>query len=899
MRKTTKTRWYSLSVDTVHEMLGTKKQGLTTFEATKRLERDGFNELPAQKQTSPFFLFLKQFIDPFIIILMIACGISWFIGHRLDALIIGVVLLVNALIGFTQEWRAEKSILALKQMVRSWAKVYRDATLHKIDASRLVIGDVVDLVAGDIVPADIRLTEEHNCSTQEAVLTGESESQIKNIDAIEKQDCILAEQDNMVFMGSFVVRGKATGVVVAVGINTEIGSISEDIQKAKTPTTKFQHAIRTLGTQILAASILTGIVIFGIGIERGKELNEMFLLTLATIVSLIPEGLPAVVSIVLAIGVYRMSRQNVIVRKLPSAETCGSVSIICTDKTGTLTKGEMMTQQIVTRNRTITVSGDGFTPKGFFTENGRTIDPLSYGEVTCLLEHAAHATDAHLEQKHDNTYSIIGDPTEGALVVVAAKAGIQRIDLHEGGEDVVHYPFDSQYRYSGNYTKKRFEAKGVLSVAGAYEDVIQKSTLVYDRGTFRTLQKQDKKYFERQHSELSMRGLRVVSIAFRLLKKHPVSQEEAVQHMVFVGLCGMIDSPREGIQDAIQKARQAGVRILMITGDHADTAAEIAKQVGVVKSTTPPVIKGSEIEDMSDQELRSALANAAIIARATPRSKLRIVETLQKQGEIVAMTGDGVNDAPALQQADIGIAMGITGTDVSREASQMVLMDDNFSSIIDAMEEGRVILRNMRQTIAFLLTTSVGQGVIILSGLLIHAPLVLLPIQILFLNLVTGGLTDVALAMEGNHHDTMQDKRLVKNTKLLTKDIIPYGIIVVALMSICSLLIFFHYLPDVDKARTMAFVSIAFFQFWSLLSMRSLSLSVFQLGFFSNRYIVVALLFSIGLVVAMVHSGTGQSLFSTVPLTLNEWLFIVAVSSSVFIAGEIWKGIRKLFYKNN
>ncbi len=890
------THWHALNEDTLFEALESGKKGLTSYEAIKRQAGIGPNEIPIQRDESPFVIIFNQLLDPLVAILVIASGISLYLGSYLDTAVIVFVLIFNTVIGFTQEWRAEKSINSLKRLVHTWAKVKRDGKLRKVDASELVAGDVVEIMAGDRIPADVRIVVSYNFTTQESALTGESEPQIKSAEVIEKQDVLVSDRDNMAFMGTIATRGKAVGAVVAIGRDTQIGSIAQDIKEATRPITLFQKSIRKLGAQVLVFALLMSLLIFGIGVERGRELADMFLLTLATLVSLIPEGLPAVVSIVLAIGVYRMSKKNAIIRHLPSAETSGSISVICVDKTGTLTRGEMMTQKLVTRNRKVEITGDGFKPQGSFLENGKEVNATLLGEVYQLLRSATLAVDSHLEQDSEGKYFIIGDPTEGSLVVAAEKAGIDRLQIIDDARDIAEYPFDSRYRYSASYIKGKDSLIGVLYVAGAPEDVLRKCSYVYDRGSSRVMREDDKAHFRSEHIRLSRSGLRVVGVAFKNLKQRPQSQESATTNLSYIGLCAMIDPPRENAKEAIRKARSAGARVIMITGDHARTAFEIARQIEITEAESR-VLEGKDVDSATDAELREMLENIDVVARATPRSKLRIIKSLQEDGEIVAMTGDGVNDAPALRQADIGIAMGITGTDVSKDASQMVLMDDNFASIVDAIEEGRVILRNMRQTTAFLLTTNMGEGIIILASLLLNAPLVLLPIQILFLNLVAGGMTDVALAMEGNHHDTMRDKRLVKNNSILTKEMIPYFIIVVGLMLSFSLLIFFHYLPEgVDKARTAAFVTMAFFQLWNVLNMRSLSSSVFSIGLFTNKYVIISLIFSVGLTVAMVHTAIGQKLFSLEPLSIVEWSVIALISSSVFWASEAWKLVRKLFF---
>ncbi len=889
---TKKTPWYSLGIDTVYEMLDTKKEGLSEYEVLKRLEKLGQNKFEIIKEKSSIILFLQQFLSPLVLILIIAGIISWFVGNILDTIIISIIIFINSIIGFTQEWRAERSVSVLKKLVKSFAKVRRENILHKVDSVDIVVGDIVEVVVGDIVPADIRLIEDHNCSAKESILTGESEIQIKNSKIIQEVDALVGDRKNMIFMGTFIAKGKAVGVVVSTGIDTEIGSISEDLQTIKTPKTKFQKAINRLGVQLLVSSCFVGFIIFTIGLFRGIELGEMFIFTLASIISLIPEGLPASVSVVLAVGVYRMSKHDVIVRQLSSAETSGSISVICTDKTGTLTKGEMMVQKIVTLNRDIDVTGSGFTPKGVFSEGGKEINPTFIGEVDQLLKSAVLAVDASLEKKEDDSYDIIGDPTEGSILVLGEKAGIYRSNLLDELEEHIIYPFDSQLRYGANYIRNKSDKSGFLYVAGSPEKILQRSRYVYEKGNIVKVKNENKEYFKEKIEELSSKGLRLVGISFRVVKNKPTVAELSINNLVFVGICAMIDAPREDVSEAITKAKESGVRIIMVTGDYPKTGFEIAKQVGIANEKSK-FITGKEVEEMNDEELSEVIDDVDVIARVTPRSKLRVVQLLQSKGAIVAMTGDGVNDAPALQQADIGIAMGITGTDVAREASRMILMKDNFSSIVNAMEEGRIILRNIRHTVAFLVSTGLSEGIVILTVLLLDKPLVWLPIQILFLNLVTGGVTDVSLAMEGKHKNTMNNKGFLNNTDILIRDMVPYGIIVITIMSSLALASFLYYLPEgIDKARTIALVMMSFCQFWNVLNTRSFSLSIFSIGLFSNKYIIYALILSIGIVIGLVHTQFGNSVFSLTPLSINEWITISIISSLVLWSGELLKIIK-------
>jgi len=887
-------QWHVLAADDIFRQLHTQRSGLSSQQAEKRLVQHGANTLPESAGTSVVGMLARQLISPLVGILVIAGGISWYGGHGVDTFVILIVVLINTVLGFTQEYRAERSMQALKCIVHAWAKVYRDGELHRVDAARLVPGDVIEMIAGDRVPADARLLSSHNFATQEAALTGESEPQGKVAAQLEDGQAPVAEQDNMVFFGTIAVRGKGLAVVVATGERTELGAIANEMKEMKRPRTQFQEAVGRLSSQVLAISLGLAALIFLVGYARHYAILEMFVFALAALVSLIPEGLPAVLSIVLAIGAHRMSRRAAIIRYLPAAETMGSVSVICTDKTGTLTRGEMMVQHAITRSFAVDITGDGFSPHGTFSRDGIPMDAQNVRELEQLLRVGSLAPDAELE-KVGREFTVIGDPTEGALVVAAEKAGIHRHELLAMAPEVVSYPFDSRVRYGGTYVPAGADMPGgTLYVAGAPEELLSLSVAVYEDGTRRSMSSQDRRYFEDVYQEYSRRGLRVIAGAYRMLDANPPTGEAAVQQLTFAGLFAMIDPPRRGVKGAIADARASGARVIMVTGDHVHTAWEIARQVGLLRDEHAGVLLGEDIERMGEEQLRARLYEVDVVARVTPLAKLRIVRALQAEGEVVAMTGDGVNDAPALEAADIGIAMGITGSDVAKESAQMVLTDDNFSSIVHAMEEGRVILRNVRQSSAYLVATSIGEGLVVVMSLLANLPLPLLPVQILFLNLVTDGTFGVALAMEGNHHDTMRGGKPDKRSAILTKEMLPFLFFVATFMTVGSVAIFIHYLPEgLEKARTMAFITMAFFQLWNVLNMRSFTSSLFTLGIFSNLAVIASLGIAVLMQVVMVHSTIGQELFSLVSLGVGEWIISIGLASTVFIAVEAWKFARR------
>lgn len=883
--------WHSRTPGEIFRQLETSPRGLSEKQVNYRIKEHGFNEISKKKKTPRIFIFLKQFNSPLIYILLAAMLISFFSSHSIDAYVILAVVVINATIGYIQEKKAEKAIDALKKMVVSYAKVYRDGEIRKIPSREIVAGDIIFLEEGDKVPADARLIELKDLRVQESSLTGESLPQEKKLGTLGKYTT-LSDRINMVFMSTLVSGGEAKAVVVQTGNNTAIGQIAASIQEVVHPKMHFQEKVKQLATQMAIFALLGASLTFVIGFFINKmKFIDMFLFTIASLVSGIPEGLPAVLVIVLAIGARKMARRNAIIRHLPAVETLGVATVVATDKTGTITENSMTIEQIVTSDGNFTVTGNGWEPVGDFFYAGQQspINPLKIPALKKILKISAICNKGNLV-KRDGSYEITGDPTEVSLLVLAKKAGLSKEEMKE--KIVDDFPFSSRLKFRASLVELPFKKKE-LYVAGAFEKILENSSYVLKPNIKTALSESDKKEFLRQAEELARKGMRVLALACRDVPESVYSvSEDLAKDLVFVGLVGMKDPPRPEIKQAIQKAKKAGIRVIMKTGDHKETALAIAKEIGLVTGKAEALTE-EELEKMSKKDFEDAAKRVNVFARVTPKMKLKIIRTLQENGEIVAMTGDGVNDAPALKKADVGIAMGIIGTDVAREASEIVLADDNFASIVNAIEEGRIVFQNIRQTSFYLITTNVAEDFTIIYSLILALPLPMIPIQLLYLNLVTDTFTGVALASEPGHNDVLNHPPKNKKEKILNRELISFMLLMAGFMILGTIPLFAYFLPQgIEKARTVAFVSMSIFQLFNLLNMRSLEKSLFKIGFFSNKWITYSLAASFLLMLGVVYTPGLQNIFRFVPLKLFEFLFIILVASSIFIAGELYKRLR-------
>jgi Ca2+-transporting ATPase len=871
--------FHSQPTEKVLKELSSEINGLSHEEAKLRLEKFGLNEIPEKRGRHPALIFLKQFKGILIYILIVAAVISFFIGHLIDVYVIITVILINATMGFVQEYKAEKAIKALKKMIVSYAKVFREGELLQISAKGLVPGDIIFLEEGDRISADARLIEVKNFRTVEASLTGESLPIDKDIKALSEKTG-LADCKNMVWMGTFVASGQAKAVVTSTGIETAIGKIAQSIERIKKVKGHFEKKTDTLAKQMGIIAAMGASVVFLVGFfVKDFEFFEIFLFTIASLVSGIPEGLPAILVIVLAIGAHRMAKRNAIIKTLPATETLGVATTIATDKTGTLTQNTMNVEKIILPDGDeITVSGEGWKPAGDFFQKDEIIFPLENPRLAKLLHIANICNYARLvkEEDEEDGYKILGDPTEAALVVLAEKAGLKKEVLLEKEKRIDDLPF--------NPASFMLEKRGEKKITSEERQEILAKT-----------------------QGLARKAMRVLALAY---KKVPLNvdnlTEDLVNELVFVGIVGMLDPPRPEVKEAIAKAKKAGISVIMKTGDHKDTAVAIAKEIGLIdeknekeKSKYPEVLTEQELLKLSEEEFEEAVKHVSVFARLTPdmNMKLKIVEALQEQGHIVAMTGDGVNDAPALKRADIGVAMGIIGTDVARESSAMVLADDNFASIVNAIEEGRTVFTNTRQASSFLVTTNFAEDLSIITALLLGFPLPLLPTHILWLNLVTDGVSDVALAAEPSHEDVLEELPRKKEENILSREIVPFILIMASIMTILTVTVFNAYLPSgIEKARTGVFAIMAFTQLFNVLNMRSLKKSVFKIGFFSNKFIIASLTASVVLLVIILYVPFFQRVFQFAPLGLLKLLIIILLSSLVLWTGELYKHLKNKYF---
>jgi cation-transporting ATPase F len=857
-------------------------RGLSHAEATRRLQRHGPNVLPRVERRGPLLRLALQFHHPLIYVLLVAAAVTYAIGEPVDASVILGVVLANAAIGFVQEARAERALDALAAMVTVDARVIRDGTQHRVPARDLVPGDIVRLAAGDKVSADVRLLSVHDLHVDESALTGESVPVGKR-QAVLSSDTVLSDRANMAFSGTLVTAGRATGIVVTTAGDTELGLIhrllGETTDLATPLTRKLAHFSRVLTVVILGLAAVT----FAVGIARGESGSEMLVAAVALAVGAIPEGLPAAVTIALAIGVSRMARRHAIVRRLPAVETLGSTTVICTDKTGTLTQNAMTVQTVIAAGRRYDVSGGGYGPAGAVTIEGERAEAAEHPPLAACLLAGMLCGDGDVRQ-HDGAWEPIGDPMEAALVVTARKAGLDR-----NSELAVHprvdvLPFDSERRYMATVHADGERAR-VVYVKGAVERVLPMCGDQVDEKS--TLDLAD---------ELGAGGQRVLAFASRRVAASEAVDLEDLHGLDFHGLQAMVDPPRPEAVVAVRACRQAGVAVKMITGDHAATAAAIAKQVGLADGDHARVVTGAELAACPDERLGALAATTDVFARVSAEQKLRLVEALQARGEIVAMTGDGVNDAPALSQADIGVAMGLGGTEVARESADIVLADDNFASIEAAIEEGRHTFDNLKKFIVWTLPTNMGEGLLILAAIVAGATLPILPVQILWINMTTAVLLGLTLAFERTEPGIMARPPRRPSEPLLTRAVVSRILLVSALLLIASFWLFEHELDRgmaVEEARTVAVNVFVAVELLYLFSCRSLTGRARDLGLLSNRWLLAGVTTMIVLQLMLTYWAPMNRLFGTAPIDAAVWLKIVAAAIVTWLVVEAEKMLRR------
>ncbi|NLY10909.1 MAG: calcium-transporting P-type ATPase, PMR1-type [Firmicutes bacterium] len=874
--------WYKLSLTEVCQKVKTNlKNGLTSKEATKRLANFGPNMIKETKKDSLIVVFLKQFNDLMVLVLLATIGISALLGEVMDALAILAIVILNAVLGFIQEYRAEKSLEALKDLTTPISKVMRDGKLMHVQASALVPGDIILLEAGDRVPADCRLFDENGLGVNEAALTGESVPVDKRADFSPSTDKVpLGDQANMLFMGTLVTKGRCKAIVVGTGMDTEIGRIAGMIQDTMKMDTPLQQRLAQLGKWLVLACLVFVVIVFVAGIIQGFPIYKMFLIAVSLAVAAIPEGLPAAVTIALALGVQRMIRCNAIVRQLPAVETLGCATVICSDKTGTLTENQMTVQKYWLAGEWINLTE---TPSK--SSNDLLEQALRIG---CICTNAQVTKD-----------DVFGDPTEVALIEVASRLGVEKSRIDREYELVKEIPFDSIRKRMSVLVQSK--GRTISYVKGAPDIILERCTSILTPEGVVPLSNRLKKNIIDAMEQMGDEALRVLGLGFREMKRLTFRDEELEERLTFVGLVGMIDPPRPQARRAVLQSRLAGIRTIMVTGDHKKTATAIAKDLGLLTGGYK-VMTGNEWEALGESQQREAVKRVGVFARVAPQHKLSIVRALKANGEIVGMTGDGVNDAPAVKEADIGISMGITGTDVTKEASSMVLADDNFETIIKAIREGRIIYDNIRKFIRYLLSCNVGEVLTMFLATISGLPLPLIPIQILWMNLVTDGLPAIALGVDPGDDDIMErpprsPKEGIFSRRLHLK-ILFTGIII----SLCTLAAFVFTLvqhpSDLDKARTIAFTTLVMAQLVFVFECRSEYHSIFEIGLFGNTYLVLAVACSAILHVVTIYHPWFQKIFQTVPLDLEEWLLVIAFSGFTLVLDTIIRIVRKKVRKH-
>ncbi|MFO7153062.1 MAG: calcium-transporting P-type ATPase, PMR1-type [Bacillota bacterium] len=889
-------KWYALCSEETAENLKTSlDKGLSSETAKERLKEFGYNELIGKKGPTVFEMFLDQFKDFLVIILIVASLVSILIGEVIDSLVIILIVILNAVLGVIQEYRASKALDALKKMAAPEAKVIRDSTVQVIPARELVPGDIVLLEAGNYVPADLRIVESVNLKIDESALTGESVPVEKNAEKVLSGEVPLGDRVNCAFMGTVVTYGRGKGIVVSTGMKTEIGMIAKMLESYEEEVTPLQKKLEETGKILGIASLVICGVVFVIGILRGISFLEMFMTSISLAVAAIPEGLPAIVTIVLALGLQRMVKRNSIIKKLHAVETLGSTTVICSDKTGTLTQNQMTATKIYTDGQFFSITGEGYRPTGDFYLDDKKVDPKANTALEQLLKIGALCNDAKLEKvnqgEDSSNWRILGDPTEGALVVAAAKAGLFTSELEKDQPRLKEIPFDSDRKLMT--TIHPWDGKYVAYVKGAPDVLISRSKYIFKANQVRPLTQDDIEEISKANKAMASHALRVLALAYRPLDELPEepTSEEIENELIFVGLIGMIDPPRPEAIEAIKTCKRAGIRPVMITGDHKDTAVAIAKQLNLMENEDD-VLTGAELDAMSDEELLKESRRVSVYARVSPIHKLRIVDAIKSNGHIAAMTGDGVNDAPALKKADIGVAMGITGTDVAKETADMILVDDNFASIVAAVEEGRVIYSNIRKFIFFLLSCNIAEILIIFVSMLAGLPVPLKPIQLLWINVLTDAFPALALGMENKEPDIMQKPPRKPDEPIIDRRMCWQIAIQSFFMTVAVIGVFVYALKttaDVEKARTFAFTTLILSELLRAYTSRSETHSVFEIGFFSNRFMVLGTSLSLILLLAVIYVPVLRTIFDTTYLSFLDMDIILLFSLLPFTSAEIGK----------
>jgi Ca2+-transporting ATPase len=872
--------WHTLAIDDAFRRLETAPTGLSAAEVARRLETYGPNELQVAARVSAWRTFFAQFQNVLILILLSATFVSALLGHVLESVVITVIVLFAVLLGFIQEHRAGKALEALKRMAAPVAHVLRDSEETVVPARDLVPGDVVVLRTGDRVPADARVIQAVNLAVDEAALTGESAAVVKTTDPLDDPALSIGDRRNLTYAGTLVTHGRGQAVVVSTGMSTEFGRIATLVESVEAGRTPLQENLDRLGGTLGKAALVVVAVVVVIGLIRGLPVIDMLLFGIALAVAVVPEALPAVVTISLAIGVRRMVRRNALVRRLPIVETLGSTSVICSDKTGTLTKNEMTVRQVYADGHLYELSGVGYEPVGAVLDGGTAIDPPPV--VRTLLRAGLLASDARLVTR-DGRAQIEGDPTEGALVVAAVKVGEDPRGISEQQPRVAEIAFTSERR---RMTTLHETEHGVVAYSkGAADELLPGCTRVLGSSGDVPLTNAMREALRSVEQRMAAEGLRVLAVAM----KSDASVEDAERDMTLLGLAAMMDPPRAEAREAVHTCETAGIRPIMITGDHPLTASTIARELGILKSAR--VVTGRDLDAMSDADLGRDVSNIAVYARVSPADKLRVVNAWQQRGQVVAMTGDGVNDAPALKKADVGIAMGIAGTDVSKEAAGMTLLDDNFATIVAAVEEGRIVFGNIKKYLMYLLSCNVGEIVLLAGSVIAGFPMPLTAVQILYVNLATDGLPALALAVDPPEPDLMERRPRDARVGIFTRPVVVMLLVAglwSALVNIALLNGLLGLGRPVEQVMAMTFITLVLIQFFNAYNCRSDRASIVRRPF-ANRWLNIAVAWEVLLLVAISYVPFLQRPFGTYAFTAEDWMLSIAMAFSIVPIIEVVK----------
>lgn len=891
--------WYNKTPEQTLKDLDTSKNGLSEVQVNEKIKKFGKNELEKEEKKPFIEKLLEQFKDPMILILIAASIISARVGEAVDAAIIIAIVIVNAILSLHQEGKAEEAIAALQKMSSPKAKVIRDGKDLEIDSTEIVPGDIVVLETGDIVPADIRLLESKNMKIDESSLTGESVSVEKYAEKVYEGKIEIGDRENIAYSSTIVSYGRGLGVVIATAHDTEIGKIATSISTVDREQTPLQKKLAGLSKTLGILVIVICAIVLGVGVLYNNEFQEMFMTSISLAVAAVPEGLPAIVTIVLSLGMGRMAEKNAIVKKLLAVETLGTTTVICSDKTGTLTQNEMTVTKAYVTGRVMDVNGTGYAPRGEISYDGEKVTFEKMPDLSLLASVAGLTNDAKLIETNGE-YGIIGDPTEGALLTLSEKAGFNLKELNEKYPRITEIPFDSTRKMMTTFHEGIFKNEKTSLTKGAPDIIVSKCKYYVENCEVKEMTEEKRAEIMEVNYGFATNALRVLAYAYRNYNEIPedITSENIEKDMIFIGLTGMIDPARPEVIRAIAECKTAGITPIMITGDYLETGFAIAKELGIAEDKSQAIM-GRELNEMSESELREIVKEKRVFTRVSPENKVQIVTALKENGEIAAMTGDGVNDAPAIKKADIGIAMGITGTDVAKNTADVILTDDNFATIVNAVEEGRVIYSNIKKFVGYLLSCNIGEVLIVLIAILMDLPVPLLPIQLLWLNLVTDSFPALALGVEKGDDDIMEMPPRDPGEAILDSQLKITVIVQSIAITIGTIVAYFTGLKwfgdtgiGLEYARTMAFATLILAELLRAYSSRSITHTVKSIGVFSNKKLVTATIFSFALMVVVMYVPGVREVFKLENIGLREWAVVLVCSFIPLILGEIQKKVR-------